>query len=432
MGAVPIIMAAVSVAGTYAGIQAQNRAASQQNAIYDAQVSANKDYERIRQYQARIQKNIILDQAAIQKQAIRTNTEAERIQLQNTRRSLFYSLQNTLAQNNLQANAIAYELSQQQQALTAAQRDVATSTKEAETAAIVQATQAVSQLEDPATQIRDLQNQLSVSAAQMKAYAGSQGKTSGSLGRLTPNQRFQVAQALQQQRGLSAEAAQAIADSTEFAKIYQDTVNMQIENQSARFGLSGRQSRQSLDLQNKMARQQYRAGRDQIGTAIRQVGLGQKVGINQTNMNTKFALGSLITGQGLNAAQAAAASAQAAASRQSGPSFLSQIAAYGQALTPLLQGLGGGSSVSPYQSLYGMQPTSNKDFYSLQQSTSSKGFSSLYQSPKGFSSLYQSPYTNAYQPQAVTTGMYGGQIGATTTAPINIPVVSPKNFGAVR
>lgn len=394
MGAVPIIMAAVAVAGTAAQVSAQQSSVRANNRAVDAQISANKDYESIRKMNARAQRGIINQQAKLAQMSIVSNIQAERAQLLGQRVGL---LQQLAQQQQVQK----VEQAQFRNAVAGEQRNLQTARQDSERAAetargqgMAEAAQAVAQLPDPTRDIEKLKDEVDVRAMQIQAYTGTRGRTSELQQKLTPEQITAVAGALQEQRGISAQAAKAVASSASFARIANQMAQAQIDQQDVAFNQATRDATRQAGFEKRLGGQQTRAATQQIDLAMQGTGLSKRLNLSDNRTNRLFALGSLITGQGLGAAQAAASNAQALSQRQSGPSLLGQLSSYGSALTPFLSQLQG-TPTSRFPALgqgmpnlqasagvvgagYGSQgslPVSNKNFAgTFQTSAPSKSF----------------------------------------------------------
>lgn len=352
MGAIPIIAAAVSIAGTAASVSAQQSSVRAQNRAIDSQISANEDYEKIRLMNARAQRQIINQQAEIAKNAISQNAQAERMQLINQRAGLMSQLAQQTQMQQLELSQMRNAVGAEQSNLETARQDTARANMAAVGQGIAQAAEVVSQLPDPTQDIKQLKDEVDARALQVQAYTGTRGRTSQLQAKLTPDQVNMVAEALMQQRGIGAAAAKAIASSTAFAKIATQMANEQITQQQVALNSGQRQAQTQAGFERRLGRQQTNTATTQIDLALEQNTMSKKLNLADNRTNRLFALGSLVTGQGLGAAQSAASVAQANSQRQSGPSLLGQLAAYGSALTPLMGQLQG-TPTSRYPSLSG-------------------------------------------------------------------------------
>lgn len=407
--AVPIIAVVASVAGTAASISAQNRAASQQNRMIDAQISANRDAERIRQRANQTQLELLAQQHHLQNAAIQDNMRKERNDLITQRLGILNQARQQQMSNVLQQQATALEIQAGQQAVVTQQRDLESGLKDAETQSIGQAAAAVAQLGDPSRELTDLSRQVRANSAQIRAFTGSRGASSQLQKTLNPEQIQEAARILQEQRGLTAEAAQAIAASKEFSDITRSMAEAQLAQQMAMLNRADANMRVNSGIQSRMITAQRNQGTRQTDTAIRANQISERQQINQSDVNAALAAGSLITGNQLGVAQAAAQSAQLEAQRQSGPPPLASIAQLTQALLPAGQLLGSGNVQSRYP-----QYPSWTDSYGMVTNPSNLPGSS----PKNFSSLQPNVLQAITQPKVFNPSMAS-----------QVPVVY-KNWGA--
>ena len=334
MAAAGIIAAAAGVAGTVGSIAQQNSAARQQNEAIADQRAANRQQEEIRLMQARAQAQIITQQSNLQQQQIRQDAQLERRQLQDMR---FMNNANTQLQrraNQVEMLGFGNQVMGQQQALTGMLRDTDMAGREQQTAALQQAAQMIPVDLTATQQVQNLRRDVEIQAAQSQALSGSRGRTAGMQRRLTPEQINAVAMQLMQQQGMSAEAAQLVAQSDQMRGIMTDLAGTQAAIQD--MGLqdmlrnAGRQNR----VRGRMLTQQRESTAGMLNNAIQQNRVAELQNLLQTEINQDFALGSLITGQALGAAQSVAADAQLRSQQRQGVSGLQSLAAITQSALP--------------------------------------------------------------------------------------------------
>lgn len=325
---------AASVAGTASQISQANAAARRQNAAIEDQRAAIQANENVRMMQARTQAQIIEQQFALQQSQIRGDAQLERMALRNQRYENNAQAALARRQNQMQLLALRNQIQNQRNQLQSASRDTKNATDEMRGQALAQASQMVAQLGDPTQDIVQLNNQVAAQAAQVKAMSGSRGRTSKMQGKLTPEQIAFVANQLMNQRGISAEAAQAVASSDQMATIINNLTNVQLAMQDRALASTERNAGRQSRVVGRMVNQDRRSTANSLNNAIQQNQVAERQQMLQAEENRDFALGSLITGQALGAAQSVAEQAQLRANRRSGVSGLESIAALAQSALP--------------------------------------------------------------------------------------------------
>lgn len=340
MAAAGIVTAVVAVAGTVASIDAQNRAASQQNAAISAQISSNERAEEIRAAQSEAQKAIIQQQHRIQKQGRQVAFRQEQQQLRQLDLQNRFQAQQQLRQLGIgeQANQLGLRRFQAEtgneleSTRLAAQEDV--------TNAINQAASNLSGVSDSTQQVDRLVRDQRNLAAQTSGLGSGRGRTSELFKDLDSNVIQAVMQELQNRNSITAESAQAVINARETENLVNQLAEMQAGLNLAAAGDRSQFATDIGGIQSQLVRQQSNAAREQLRLSRRQNRLTNKLQRRQSVLNRDLSIASLLTGHQLGAAQSAAQNAQLQAQRVSGPGFLGSFAAISQSLAPLLGTLG--------------------------------------------------------------------------------------------
>lgn len=388
--AVPIVGTALGVASTVSSISSQNRQVAAQNAAVSAQISANEQSEQIRRMQNQTQRQII-----------RRSSEAERI----ARRTAFREQQNQLKQLTQQARTSASgqiqgaRLQEQQalnqvesqadaarlqadlenanvqlqadnamQQITNQLRDVRNSTS-AQSASIMESlANSLAQVPDPTPEVLNAQRELDNIRANVYATAGGRGRTSEIQTGTNRQLLEQTMAAIMQGQQISADAAQELVQSEEFSTFVNELANAQAgldtqgvardaanlsgsvdfnsSNILGQLELARQAIAQQTDATIGNARFERRALASQARRGKQSNRLSRHIQDRQADINKRVALGGLISGANLTAAQTAAQNAALAAQRQPGVGLVQGIAGVAGQLTPLL-GLFGNSNPTP-------------------------------------------------------------------------------------
>lgn len=346
--AVPIIAVAASVAGTAASIKARNDQVSAQNAAIDSQISANKQFERIRNIQNEAQRNIIEQEARNDKIARKTQFKAETAQirlnqLQNEGQAAIQTKRLKLAnreaanQANVASNQITGQLDQANQAVD-----------ENEIATLNQLSDALASIQDPSGELANLKAQIDNSVAEAIAVNGSRGRSSSTLRSSANNSVIQQAlQSLQSTGSIDAEVAQELANSNEFSDIVRQINNSAAGLQQSALGNQLQSIRNRNDLSIRTTQKNAANLSKQLKGANRLANIDNAIGNKQAQINKQISLGSLITGRQLQRTQSAAQVAQLNSQRASPVGALQSISAIGGQIAPLIGSLTAQQSLQP-------------------------------------------------------------------------------------
>ena len=426
MAAAGIIAAAAGVAGTVGSISQQNSAARRQNAAIEDQRAANREAEELRLIQARTQAQIINQQTALQQQQIRADAQIERTNLMNARYMNNANTQLARRQNQLEMLALGNQIDAQQNQVTQGLRDADNAALEQQIQAVRQAAQMIQPATGSLQEVRNLRNQVEIQAAQSQALSGSRGRTASMQRSLTPEQTAFIAQQLVEQQGITAEAAQLIASSDQMAELMNQLAVSQSVIQSANLQDIERNAGRQNRIRGRMLTQQRDATAGLLNNAIAQNRVAETQNLLQTEVNQDFALGSLITGQALSAAQSAAQDAQLRSQQRQGVSGLQSLAAITQSALP-----GIGQFVSSQQnpqsnipltplyggSNFGGVTGANIGFQGQGVGSAGMFGATAGMQPKDFSLLYSSPNMAR-----------GGLVGANITSSQQLSTLPSKSF----
>lgn len=360
---VPIISAAVGVAGTVSGIQSQNAQVQAQNNAISAQISANEQSEQIRRMQADVQRQLINDQYETQRIANHNAFVSERNDLRSLSRQSKTAQRGQIQQLNLQEQQGQLQAESALAQVNAQQRQVEQGINETTIATLNQLSSALGEIQDPTNEIENLANQVESATAQILATSGGRGRTSAA--QRGPNQQLidETLQAISRGEEITAQVAQQLVDTEEFNNLIRQISNTSTGLNTLGIAQQQQALEQNVDFGRQSARLQGQAYRDQINISKDLSRLNKQLTNEQARLNKQLAQGSLITGQALTASQTAAQNAQLASQQVQGPGLISSIGGITNSLLPLA-GLFGTSSTTTQQPVYGI--TTNSALSNLQ------------------------------------------------------------------